>query len=52
MTFTHLKCLFNGNEACDALRDDYLKIAARNDAVKRQNLNSCFHLYFMHKNPT
>lgn len=49
--FTHLKYLFNENEACDTLRDDYLKIAARYDAVKRRNLNSCFHLYFMYKNP-
>lgn len=52
MAFTHLKCLFNENEPCDALRDDYLKIASFYDAEKkRQNLNSCFHLYFMCKNP-
>lgn len=40
MNFTHSKCLFNENEACNALRDDYIKIAAHYDAVKRQNLNS------------
>lgn len=51
ITFTHFKCLFNENEACDTLRDDYLKIAASYDAVKRRNLNSCFHLYFMYKTP-
>lgn len=51
MNFTHLKCLFNENEACDTLRDDYVKIAVRYDTVKRRNLNSCFHLYFMCKKP-
>lgn len=52
MVFTHLRCLFNENEPCDALRDYYLKIAALYDAEKRQNLNSCFHLYFMCRNPS
>lgn len=36
MAFTHLKCLFNENEPCDALRDDYLKIAQFYDAEKKK----------------
>lgn len=36
MAFTHLKCLLNENEPCDALRDDYLKIAQFYDAEKKK----------------
>lgn len=35
MAFTYFKHLFNENEPCYALRDDYLKIATLYDAERK-----------------
>lgn len=53
MAFTHLKCLFNENEPCDALRDDYLKIASFYDAEKKKGriLTVAFIYILCAKNP-
>lgn len=47
MAFTHLRCLFNGNEPCDALRDYYLKIAALYDAEKKGGILIVAFIYIL-----
>lgn len=47
MAFTHLKCLFNENEPCDALRDDYLKIAPFYDAEKKGRILTVAFIYIL-----